>query len=211
MIAASALSAACDAPTSEVRTLAWVNRERCLDPCGLEPEQLVPVDRRGRLVGPKQAFRLRADVQPSLERWLTAAQERGFVVELSSGYRSYEEQEHVFMTTFEHGRAARPGHSEHQLGTAVDLRYDSSAAERWLELSAPEYGFLQSYPSGKEPVTGYPAEPWHFRFVGRPLASAVAASGLTLEELFRQHGSGVEPGDCQACPSPLSREPAMSR
>ncbi len=200
----------CEPSVSEIASLPWVNRERCLAPCELEPPQLVSVGRDGRVAARESSLRLRVEVQPALERWLSAARDAGFRVELSSGYRSYDEQERVFMSTFENGRAARPGHSEHQLGSAVDLRYDSSAAERWLAESAAQHGFVQSYPAGRQGVSGYPPEPWHFRFVGPRLAAQVARTGATLEELFRRYGSRVPAGDCQRCPSLLSREPTLA-
>jgi LAS superfamily LD-carboxypeptidase LdcB len=69
--------------------------------------------------------------------------------------------------------SAMAGHSEHQLGTVCDLvlmddsllRGDGSIDE-WLSKHAHEYGFVQSYPEGTTPVTGYKTEPWHFRYVG---------------------------------------------
>lgn len=188
-----------------MKRLPWVNAERCLAPCAFEPSPLVDVDVLARTVqGSPGGLKLLAEAQPALQRWLAAASQQGHRVELSSAFRSYDDQVRVFMTTFEAGRAARPGHSEHQLGSAVDLRYDSSAAERWLAETAADYGFVQSYPSGKASVTGYPAEPWHFRYVGAEVARLVEQSGLTLEELFRQHGSLQPPGDCGRCSSPLS-------
>jgi zinc D-Ala-D-Ala carboxypeptidase len=210
VLALAQLLLACSEPTEFITSLTWVNAERCLDPCGFEPVDLLAIDRQARLAHGEQSLRVRADVQSALQRWLAEAREHGYRVELSSAYRSYEEQERVFLTTFEAGRAARPGHSEHQLGTAIDLRYDSSAAERFLAESASQHGFIQSYPTGKADVTGYPAEPWHFRYVGRETAGLVSRTGLTLEELFRRHGSTRAAGDCARCSSPLSRPPAVA-
>jgi D-alanyl-D-alanine carboxypeptidase-like protein len=90
--------------------------------------------------------------------------------------------------------SARAGHSEHQLGTTLDLRswggsapwyyadWGRTKAGTWLRTNAWKYGFVMSYPKGKISVTCYAYEPWHFRYVGRPMAAAIRASGLTLRE-----------------------------
>ena len=94
--------------------------------------------------------------------------------------------------------SARPGHSEHQPGTALDLRivdgpapwsgdFASTPAGRWLATNAWRYGFVISYPAGKSDVTCYAPEPWHVRYVGKTIAQEVEASGLTLREwLWRE-------------------------
>ena len=95
--------------------------------------------------------------------------------------------------------SARPGHSEHELGTSLDLRaaaggapwsgsFGATAAGRWLARHATDYGFVLSYPAGAESRTCYGAEAWHIRYVGRPIAAEVAASGLTLREWLWRFG-----------------------
>ena len=89
--------------------------------------------------------------------------------------------------------SAKPGHSEHQLGTTIDFttpRVDYDLVEsfgatpegQWLAQNAGRFGFVMSYPQDKEQVTGYAYEPWHFRYVGVDVAAAVAESRLTLYE-----------------------------
>ncbi len=89
--------------------------------------------------------------------------------------------------------SARPGHSEHQMGTAIDFTSASAGyglgegfaqtpEGAWLSQNAPRFGFVMSYPAGKESVTGYAYEPWHFRYVGIDVARAVVARGITLTE-----------------------------
>ena len=88
--------------------------------------------------------------------------------------------------------SARPGHSEHQLGTAIDFRsaddptppwelddFADTAAGGWLHDHAWEYGFVLSYPKGEAAETCYAYEPWHYRYVGRDVAAAIHASGET--------------------------------
>jgi D-alanyl-D-alanine carboxypeptidase len=73
--------------------------------------------------------------------------------------------------------AARPGHSEHQLGTTIDVE----GGEAWLASNAWRYGFVMSYPpEHSQGTTCYKPEAWHFRYVGRDAARAIRESGLSL-------------------------------
>ena len=81
-----------------------------------------------------------------------------------------------------------PGASEHELGLAVDIRDAADltdaegAAVQWLHRNAWRYGFVLRYPEGKERITGYRYQPFHFRYVGSDAAEQIAALGITLEE-----------------------------
>ncbi len=89
--------------------------------------------------------------------------------------------------------SAEPGKSEHQSGLCVDfitadmqdhltVAFEDTAAFAWLCENAHKFGFILRYPKGKEDITGYTYEPWHYRFVGREAATNMHLSGLTLEE-----------------------------
>ncbi len=89
--------------------------------------------------------------------------------------------------------SARAGQSEHQTGLCVDLitstmnghlteAFENTEAFAWLSKNAYKFGFILRYPKGKESVTGYTYEPWHYRFVGREAATNIHFSGLVLEE-----------------------------
>ena len=125
----------------------------------------------------------------------------GLDIYLSSGFRSYEYQNEIYNNYVEiYGQetadtfSARPGHSEHQTGLAIDVNtIDDSFADTseavWLEQHCYEYGFIIRYPKGKDSITGYKYEPWHIRYVGKEVAQAVHDAGiacgdstLTLEE-----------------------------
>lgn len=139
---------------------------------------------------------------PDLEKLVAAARAAGVTLRVGSGYRSYATQASLFASyARRHGEAAasrfssRPGHSEHQSGLAVDFAgadqtcwvdncFEGTAAGKWLAAHAHEYGFILRYPKGKESITGYQYEPWHFRYVGRELAGALHQSGLTMEEAW---------------------------
>jgi D-alanyl-D-alanine carboxypeptidase len=146
---------------------------------------------------------LRAEAKAELERMLSDAYDQGHDMYARSAYRSYAEQERTFAywvsvlgETEARRVSAEAGHSEHQLGTAVDLTnadvgYDLTEAfgdtpgGRWLVENAHRYGFALSYPAGSEGITGYASEPWHYRYVGPEHAAAWKASGLTLVEYLR--------------------------
>ncbi|NLA46732.1 MAG: M15 family metallopeptidase, partial [Firmicutes bacterium] len=90
--------------------------------------------------------------------------------------------------------SARPGQSEHQLGTTVDFGgtsadwttgFANTKQGKWLLNNAHLYGFALSYPEGKESVTGYIYEPWHFRYIGVAVAKEWKESGLVLCEFLK--------------------------
>ncbi|MEP9364398.1 M15 family metallopeptidase [Nocardioides sp. CN2-186] len=129
---------------------------------------------------------------------------QGLGFKIASAYRSYGYQEGVYGNVVAaSGQAAadrvsaRPGYSEHQTGLAVDLvtpaspvcDFDACFAGtpggRWLAHHAWRYGFVVRYQPGTEAVTGYSPEPWHLRYVGRPLAAELRRTHVdTLEEFF---------------------------
>lgn len=128
-----------------------------------------------------------------------AAKKEGISIWISSGFRSYNTQKRLYDSYCERDGvaaaerySARPGHSEHQSGLAIDVNLASTAAYEttykavgeWLKAHCYEYGFVIRYPEGKEGITGYKYEPWHIRYVGGDLAKVLHESGQTLEEYF---------------------------
>lgn len=138
-----------------------------------------------------------------LMKLIAAMQEAGFPIsDHYSGFRSYETQTQLYQEYVnKDGKAeadrysARPGYSEHQTGLAFDLigtdgdLVTEEKAAQWLLDHAADYGFVVRYLKGKEKETGYMAEEWHLRYVGKE-AKEIAASGLSLEEYY-----GFEGGD----------------
>jgi D-alanyl-D-alanine carboxypeptidase len=143
-----------------------------------------------------------------LARLLDAGDTAGLGFKIASAFRSYAYQQHVHGALVSaEGSAvadrvsARPGYSEHQTGLAVDLItpahpgcdftacFAGTPAGRWLATNARRYGFVIRYLPGNQAVTGYQPEPWHLRYVGRALAAAMQAAGITtLEQAFHIRG-----------------------
>lgn len=138
-----------------------------------------------------------------LLKLIAAMQQAGFPISDNySGFRSYETQTKLYQDYVnQDGKeeadrySARPGYSEHQTGLAFDLigtngeLVTEEKAAQWLLDHAADYGFVVRYLKGKEKETGYMAEEWHLRYVGKE-AKEIAASGLSLEEYY-----GFEGGD----------------
>jgi D-alanyl-D-alanine carboxypeptidase len=125
-------------------------------------------------------LKLRRDVMPAVLEMDKAARADGVTLLFSSSYRSYDYQVGVYDRELKaNGQeaadrvVARPGMSQHQLGTVVDFgsitdAFAETPAGRWLQVHAEEYGFSLSFPQGYEPVTGYRWECWHYRYITRP-------------------------------------------
>jgi D-alanyl-D-alanine carboxypeptidase len=167
------------------------------------PPDLVSVKRAGF----SGSQRVRAVMIEDLKAMRTAADKAGAHLAIYSSYRSYTEQ----VWTFGHWvnelgpetavmSSARAGHSEHQLGLAIDFREVNGPAPwayrdwakltiggEWLYKHAWEYGFVLSYPLGDSAQVCYGYEPWHYRYVGRDASAAIHASGETLRMWLWEH------------------------
>jgi zinc D-Ala-D-Ala carboxypeptidase len=183
-------------------TSPWViiNKTHPIRPASYVPELTVVA---GKQVGTAIASPLRA--------LLHAAEKAGAPLQVISGFRTYDRQRTLYQAQLARtgsvakadSLSARPGHSEHQSGLAIDVddAHDGSCelaacfagthAGRWVAAHAGEFGFVVRYTEANRAITGYDAEPWHLRYVGRRLVEAMEAAGVTtLEELF-----GVSGGD----------------
>jgi D-alanyl-D-alanine carboxypeptidase len=163
-------------------------------PAGYAPTDLVSVRTAG-IPGDGRVRRLVIDDLRALTR---AARADRIELRVSSAYRSEQEQARTFARwTQAYGLqaallgSARPGHSEHELGTTLDFvagngaepwtfdDWGATPAGRWLAANAWRFGFVLSYPAAGSPVeTCYQRESWHYRYFGRTQAAAMHASGL---------------------------------
>lgn len=141
---------------------------------------------------------IRAIVIDDLRAMTDAARAAGAPIAVASAYRSYATQRITFqawVNLFGYVKAlkvsARPGHSEHQLGLAIDFKSEpggapwngvdwaTTPAGAWMKANAWRYGWVISYPKNKLSTVCYAYEPWHYRYLGREMAASIHASGLT--------------------------------
>ena len=145
---------------------------------------------------------VRSDIETPLTNMFAAANDAGNQLMIGSGYRSAAlQQTYLNSAAASVGLAAAnqsialPGQSEHQTGLAVDIStvsrncyldtcFGDTSDGQWLVHNSYKYGFILRYPSDKVSITGYQYEPWHFRYVGIDLATALHDSGLTLDEAW---------------------------
>jgi D-alanyl-D-alanine carboxypeptidase len=178
------------------------NKHRPLSQLDYEPGDLVVPS----VIANPQGRQLRAEAAAQVDVLAADASAAGIYLTVLSGYRSYATQEltyNNFVARDGEERAnqysAKPGHSEHQTGFAIDFDdgagcalytcFADTAAGQWLAANAWQYGFILRYPLGSEGITGYEFEPWHYRYVGVEVATAMHNKGIaTLEEFF-----GLEP------------------
>lgn len=145
---------------------------------------------------------IRADITTPTEEMFAAALTEGYSLMIGSGYRPASLQKIYFDNlassvgeTVANQSIARPGQSEHQTGLAMDIStvsrqcylddcFANTSDGVWLTNNSYKFGFILRYPKTKEEITGYRYEPWHFRYVGIDLATALHESGLTLDEAW---------------------------
>jgi D-alanyl-D-alanine carboxypeptidase len=164
------------------------------------PKSFVPPD-LVRLSGfslptSRSGMKLRSVLIDDLLQLSAACKAAGASLTISSAYRSYATQEALFAADLEkkpkeevEQDLAVPGHSQHQLGTAIDLgsidtSFDDTPSGRWMRENAWRYGFSLSYPKGGQRITGYTWEPWHFRYVGRAAAALIRDYFADSQQIF---------------------------
>ncbi|MBU3668692.1 MAG: hypothetical protein FGM57_01850 [Candidatus Taylorbacteria bacterium] len=138
-----------------------------------------------------------------LSEMVKAAKKAGHELIILSGYRRYEVQKllkewgvknNIEVEEHEAIGLAEAGHSEHQLGSTVDISgkslsyigpstaFGKTPEGIWLQQNSYKYGFIMSYPKGKENITGYIYEPWHFRYIGKDSAEKIFTENMTIQE-----------------------------
>jgi len=176
-----------------------VNKLRPLNPISYAPKDLVTVP-----VAHDNPAVMRSAASAALVAMFAAgAAEGAGQMQIQSSYRSYSTQVAVYngwVRSLGQAQAdrqsARAGFSEHQTGLAVDIStvplicslaacFGTTPQGEWLAANAYRFGYLLRYPADKTPITGYEYEPWHFRYIGIPLATEMHKEGVeTLEEFF---------------------------
>lgn len=167
-----------------------------------EPADLVLPNIPYRTDKSQTEMMVRGALVKPLDAMFAAAKSASVDLVIASAYRSSTLQETYFnsyvrASGLEEAEKyiAHPGTSEHQTGMAVDFTtpdmacylvecFEETVAGKWLAANAHTYGFILRYPKDKVDVTKYNYEPWHFRYLGVPVSSAVYESGLSYEEAF---------------------------
>lgn len=127
------------------------------------------------------------------------AKKLGYNIIVSTSYKDYSNQEKLY-TVDKNNRGtehadkyiARPGHSEHQLGLAIDVdlynkkydKFEDTDEYKWLIDNAHKYGFILRYPKDKVNITGYNFEPWHYRYVGNDISEYIYKNKITFDEYY---------------------------
>ena len=142
---------------------------------------------------------LESSARIAFEQMAKDAQLEGYTIRAISTYRSYSYQKTLYNRyATEDGveladtYSARPGHSEHQTGLAVDVdnkivsytNFGSTKEFNWMKENAYKYGFILRYTEDNEFITGYKAEPWHYRYVGVEIATYIQNNPMTYEEYY---------------------------
>ena len=146
--------------------------------------------------------KLESTTYTQFKKLVDDAKKSGINIMCRSGYRSYNDQDYIYNgyvndngLEWANNYSARPGHSEHQTGLAIDVvqtghnygEFDGSNEYNWITKNAHKYGFILRYPKGKENITGYSYESWHYRYVGVDVATAIYNEGITYEEYYEYY------------------------
>ncbi len=162
-----------------------------------EPKDMVTVEMS---MAAWDDIQIKKEAYDAFTKMFNDAASQGYSFCICSGYRSYEYQQELFENALAtqseaeaHMFSAYPGRSEHHTGLAIDITSESMdwglsqdfadyPEGRWLDEHCQDYGFILRYPEGKEDITGYQYEPWHFRYVGVEAAKEIMSKGITFEE-----------------------------
>lgn len=147
----------------------------------------------------RSGMKLVKNAKNMLEKMITEAKNDGYIIRIISSYRSYSYQnklynEYVQTDGSENADtySARPGFSEHQTGLCVDVddgktlytSFEQSPSFIWMQKNSYKYGFILRYPKGKEDITMYTYEAWHYRYVGKKIAEYIHEHNITLDEYY---------------------------
>lgn len=166
------------------------------------PEDYIPKDLEKINISYANDYKyVRKSAKIAFEKLSNDAKKLGYKIIAISTFRSYRYQEQLYLyyvrtkgKDYADNCSARPGHSEHQSGLSIDVmgenmdynEFEQSQSFNWMKENAHKYGFIMRYPSGKEHITGFKYEPWHYRYVGIEVASTIYNNNITLEEYLHK-------------------------
>lgn len=177
--------------------LVLVNKYNKL-PDGFRQYNLVNMDRKHTANDGKE-YLLASGAYDKYIEMSDAAKQSGLSMRVVSAYRTEDYQRSLYNTkvrtsgfNYAEKYSARAGHSEHHTGLAIDIgttkgTFEYTAEFKWLKDHAHLYGYILRYPKGKEWITGYAYEPWHYRYVGVDAAKIIYEEGITYEEFCAKY------------------------
>lgn len=160
-------------------------------------KDLITVDSSYNLYG--NSFKLSKECYEAFQKMYNDAKDAGYAFKVNSAYRSYESQVNIYQgwvnkdgQKLADTYSARAGYSEHQTGYAFDVRdypktnddYSKTKSFTWVSQNAYKYGFIIRFPKGKEYITGYQYEPWHYRYCGIECSTYIYNHNITFEEYY---------------------------
>ena len=140
------------------------------------------------------------EANTNLEKMLDEAKSNNLDIRVISAYRSYDYQKTLYNRYYEKDGtladtySAKPGHSEHQTGLCIDIdnrktdyeHFSSTEEYKWMIDNSYKYGFILRYPKNKESITGYQYESWHYRYVGKEIATYIHKHNITFDEYYNE-------------------------
>ena len=161
-------------------------------------DNLVTLEKPYSNTGKRQ---VRSEMAEPLKQMIDAAKNEGLKLTVISAFRDRDTQKYLFDESKKKNGldyaliySAKPGHSEHELGLAVDLnttqdKFKNTKEYTWLKDNAYKYGFVERYPENKVFITGYGYEPWHYRYLGIDIATKMYIENITYEEYLVKYNT----------------------
>ena len=161
-----------------------------------EPSDLIDAD-KGYYVS--SSAKMKEEAWLAYKEMADAAREEKLYFYISTAYRSFEQQEKIYNNYLKNDSqevvdtySSRAGFSDHQIGLTCDLRlkngtfdgFGKTKEAKWLKENAYKYGYIQRYPEGKQAITGYMEESWHYRYVGKEAAKIIHENNITFDEYY---------------------------
>lgn len=148
-----------------------------------QPDDLIKIEQRWNYHAEDYPKKLRKEVAEAVSKMFNAAKKDKVNIRINSAFRSFVSQRRIYLSAIKkrgesQNLVAKPGHSEHQLGTTIDIcslakssvlseSFDQTNEGKWLQKNANRFGFYQSYTKENSKNKGYIPEPWHFRYLGK--------------------------------------------